>query len=181
MSSMHSRKKNTVLRIRRVVIVSAFVLILLPITASKKGGLPVAYSVLEKGSDIYFEKKDPEVLIFTEQSAFESFYTKIHRIHAPRPEPPRPDFNNDIVVFFSYGRQKSTGYSIEITGVFARSSTVVIKTILQTPPEESFQAQKLTHPYMLISIPLGSYKNIQLKDKTGTVLVSADAPERNYK
>jgi hypothetical protein len=171
---MKYKKKSP---IRIVVIATAVILCLLPITASKKPP-PVAYSVLEQGPDIYYEKTGPEVLIFTEQSSFESFYMQIHRIQAPRPSPPRPDFKNSIVVFFTYGRQKSTGYSIEIVSVYARSSTVVVRSILNTPPAGGFQAQKITCPYMLITIPKDSYRNLQLKDKTGKTIDSAEIPER---
>ncbi len=160
-------KRKKISRIRNSLIAAVVVIVLIPITASRKNSSPpVEYNILEQGEDIYFKKTSPEILIFTEQSSFESFYTQIHRTRIPRPEPPRPDFENSMVVFFSYGRQKTTGYSIEIIGIYARSSTVVVKTILNTPPENNFQAQKITHPYMLILIPKDSYQRVELKDET---------------
>jgi len=166
-------------RIRTGIIAATAMLVLIPVTASRKNSSPpVEYSALEQGEDTCFEKTGPEILIFTENDSFESFYTQIHRTRIPRPEAPRPNFKNSMVVFFSYGRQKSAGYSIEIIGVYARSSTAVVKTVLNTPPEDSFQAQKITHPYMLILIPKDSFRSVQLKDKTGKVLASAEIPKR---
>jgi len=172
-------KNKKISRIRTGMIAAAAIIVLLPITASRKNSSPpLEYSILEQGEDIYFEKTGPEILVFTESGSFKSFYAQIHRTRIPRPEAPRPNFDNSMVVFFSYGRQKSTGYSIEITGVYARSSTVVVKTVLNTPPEDSFQAQKITHPYMVILISKDGYSSLQLKDKTSKVLDSANVPER---
>lgn len=161
------------------MIVSAAILVLLPVTASKKNdGSSIEYSVLEQGEDINIREADPEILVFTENGTFEPFYRLIHRTRIPQPELPAVDFGNYSVVFLSYGEQKSTGFSIEIIDVYERSSAVTVKTILNTPPESSFQAQKITHPYMMILIPKDSYRRVQLADGTGKLIASANVPER---
>ncbi len=161
------------------MIAVAAIIVLLPITASRKNSSsPVEYTVLEQGEDINLREADPEILVFTENGTFEPFYRLIHLTRIPQPEPPVVDFRKYSVAFLSYGEQKSTGFSIEIINVYERSSAVTVKTILNTPPENSFQAQKITHPYMMILIPKDSYRRVQLADGTGKLIASANVPER---
>jgi hypothetical protein len=69
----------------------------------------------------------------------------------------------------SYGQKRTAGYSIEVRDVFKRGTTLTIRAVLITPPEDMFQAQMITHPYVLLLVPREDYGRIQLMDEKGKV------------
>ncbi|MGQ9615019.1 MAG: protease complex subunit PrcB family protein [Spirochaetota bacterium] len=132
----------------------------------------VEYRIIDEGKNAALEERSPNLIIFTDEQDFRNYYNQIHRTEIPRPETPGVDFEKYFVVFVSYGIQKTSGYSIEIRSVFTRKDTLVIKTILITPPSESFQAQVITHPYILVMIRRDYYSRIQLSNERGEILDS---------
>jgi hypothetical protein len=127
------------------------------------------FSILEEGPGAAVVDMRPGLTVFTDEGEYTDYYKRIHRAKHPKPSPPIVDFNKDIAVFITFGEQKSAGYFIEIRKVYIRGSTLVIKAILITPPQDSFQAQVITHPYNLIVLPVGDYKRIELVDEIGEV------------
>jgi len=155
----------------QVVLIIFFIPSLFILTGSKqrqKNTIP--YTILEQGNTISYRENDPTVLVFKDVHTFESFYRKIHRTVVPAPSPPDIDFDQCIVIFISYGQQKSAGYDIELRNVCSRASTVVVNTLFISPPEGSFQAQVITHPYLLLSIRKNNFKRVELTDEIGEVL-----------
>jgi hypothetical protein len=132
----------------------------------------VEYRVIGEGKNATLESERPMLMIFTDDNSFRNFYNQIHLTEIPRPEAPGVDFEKYIVLFVSYGVQKSSGYSIEIRSVFIRKNTLVIKTILITPPRESFQAQVITNPYILLMVRRDDYNIVQLSNERGEILAS---------
>jgi hypothetical protein len=132
----------------------------------------VEFTVVEEGTQIKYKPEGPNLEIFLDKKKFESFHNNIHRIRIPQPEPPSVDFNNGLVIFISYGDQKSSGYSIDVRSVTERRDTIVIKSLLITPPEDSFQALAMTHPYVFLHTEKDNYKRVELTDLRGTILVS---------
>jgi hypothetical protein len=127
------------------------------------------FSILEEGLGAAVSDMQPGLMVFTEEGEYTDFYKQIHRTKHPKPSPPSIDFENSIAVFISFGEQKSAGYFIEVRNVYVRGSTLVVKAILITPPQDSFQAQVITHPYNLVVVPVGDYKRIELVDELGEV------------
>jgi len=163
--------------IHRILIIvimpfSLTILIFLLCGSKPAGEGLVEYRVIEEGKNAALEVRSPNLMVFTDEQGFRNNYSQIHRTEIPRPEAPIVDFDRYIAVFVSYGMQKSSGYSIEIRSVFTRKDTLIIKTILITPPPESFQAQVITHPYILVIIRRDDYHRIQLMNERGEILDS---------
>ncbi len=149
------------------------ILITLSLIGSKtRSNRQIEFTVVEEGNQIKYKPEGPNLEIFLDRDKFESFHNNIHRIRLPQPEPPSVDYSNGFVMFISYGDQKSSGYSIDVRSAIKRRDALVIKSVLITPPEDSFQALAMTHPYVFIFIENDNYKRVELTDLRGTVLVS---------
>lgn len=130
---------------------------------------PIPYTVLEEGVNASYRETEPEIHVFVSHNSFGTFYNRVHQNKIPKSVPPAVDFTKNAVVFVSYGEQKSAGYSIDIRTVFGRNTTLIVKAILISPPQESFQAQVITHPYIFLLVPLNGYKRIELVNEIGEV------------
>lgn len=155
------------------IILSSSIILLFLICSSKPAetGL-VEYRIIDEGKNAAIEERSPNLIVFTDEQDFRNYYNQIHRTEIPRPETPSVDFEKYFVVFVSYGIQKTSGYSIEIRSIFTRKDNLVIKTVFITPPPESFQAQVITHPYILVKIRRDDYRFVQLMNAKGEVLDS---------
>ena len=52
-----------------------------------------------------------------------------------------------------YGRQETTGYSIEVNECYETEHTVVVRTTLLGPQKKEKTHKKKTYPYIVIKIP----------------------------
>ena len=129
----------------------------------------VTYTILEEGPKSSFKQAKAKISMFRTQNEFQAFYSQIHRNVHPKPDPPAVNFDQNFVVYITFGEQKSAGYSIDLRTIYRRNSTLVIKAILITPPQDSFQAQVITQPYQLIVVPKEDYKRVDLVNETGEV------------
>ena len=161
---MNSMKKNNILIISLLLVIFIF-----GIGAKTQEDVSIDFSILEEGIGAAVVDIQPGLAVFTTEGEYTDYYKQIHRTKHPKPLPPSIDFNKSIALFISFGEQKSAGYFIEIRKVYRRDSTLVIKAILRKPPQDSFQAQVITHPYNLIVVPVGDYRRIELVDEIGEV------------
>ncbi len=161
---MNSMKKNNILIISLLPVIFIFF-----VSAKTPEDTSIDFSILEEGPGAAVVDMQSGLTVFTTESEYTDYYKQIHRTKHPKPPPPSVDFNKSIALFISFGEQKSAGYFIEIRKVYMRGSTLVVKAILLKPPQDSFQAQVITHPYNLIAVPIGDYKRIELIDDTGEV------------
>jgi hypothetical protein len=88
----------------------------------------------------------------------------------PIPEPPEIDFSRSLLLFVSYGEQRTAGYSIEIRKVYERNGTLVVQAVLLGPPGESLIAQVITTPYLLMTVSREHYRRVELVGEIGEVL-----------
>jgi len=98
-------------RLCSLLIVIALLLILFA------GGTPkvqknLEYRLTEKGSDIAVRDPSPSIAVFTEEGDFNTFYNYLHMNKIPLPGPPEIDFSGSLLLFVSYGEQRTAGYFI---------------------------------------------------------------------
>ena len=130
------------------------------------------YSVIEEGVELSFRPRSLELELFFTREKFEAFYARMHQNRIPRPEAPHIDFTRSIVVFITLGEKSSTGFTIDVRGVYKRGNALALRAVPISPPQESLQAQMITHPYALILIPKNSFKRIEWVNERGEVLES---------
>lgn len=130
------------------------------------------FSVIEEGVELSSRPKSRELELFFTREEFEAFYARMNQNRIPRPEAPHIDYTRSIVVFITLGEKSSAGFSIDVRGVYERGNTLVLKAVPISPPQESLQAQMITHPYTLILIPKNSFKRIEWVNERGEVLES---------
>jgi hypothetical protein len=161
---------------KRLFLPAAILLLIflaLSLSGSKtRNNRQVDFTVVEEGTQIKYKPEGPNLEIFIDQGKFESFHKNIHRTRIPPPDAPTLDFDNGLVIFISYGDQKSSGYSIDVRSVIERRDALVIKSVLITPPDDSFQALAMTHPYVILYTTKDKNKRVELTDLRGTVLAS---------
>jgi hypothetical protein len=155
-------------RLCSLLIVIALLLILFA------GGTPkvqknLEYRLTEKGSDIAVRDPSPSIAVFTEEGDFNTFYNYLHMNKIPLPGPPEIDFSGSLLLFVSYGEQRTAGYFIEVKKVYDRKGTLVVQAVLLGPPEGSMSAQVITCPYLLMTVPSGDFHRVELVDGIGEV------------
>jgi hypothetical protein len=132
----------------------------------------VDFDIVEDGTQMEYQNKDPDIVIFHDPTRFRDFHSRIHRRTVPRPETPEVDFDTYFVVFLTYGEKPSAGYFIQVRSVLRRDNTVAVRTLLKEPAQDSFQAQTLTHPYIFIEIPREEFMRIEWSTVVGEVRFS---------
>jgi hypothetical protein len=130
----------------------------------------VSHRILETGPYVYFRSRDPELRVFTDAESFTSFYSALHRSRVPAPKPPSVDFSQSLVLFVSAGEKPTAGFSVELVGVRRRKDTLEVEVLLIEPAEGSFQAQVVTHPYLIVTTPRAAYERIELVNDRGELL-----------
>ena len=58
-----------------------------------------------------------------------------------------------LYIVRGYGRQETTGYSIEVNECYETEHTVVVRTTLLGPQKKEKTHKKKTYPYIVINIP----------------------------
>jgi hypothetical protein len=128
------------------------------------------YTILEEGNQVSLADTEPSLLLFTNRSEYRTFYKTIHLGRKPDPVPPQVDFTENIVIFLSYGEKRTSGFSIEIQKIYIRGNALAVRTVLRSPPEDSFQSQVITHPYILLQVSREDYNRVELVGENGEIL-----------
>ena len=162
-------KVKTIVTVLLTLCLSAPVLVL---AGQKSGEDQVQYDIAEDGTQMEYQNKRPDILIIQDETRFRDFHTRIHRRTIPRPSTPEVDFASYFVVFLTYGEQPSAGYFIQVRTVIKRDETVVVRTLLKEPAQDSYQAQILTHPYVFVEIPLENFRRVEWASVVGEVFFS---------
>lgn len=153
-----------------VVVLSIFLFPIILINSKPQQEESITYTLLEKGNHASFRDTKPSISVLTDQNEFEGFYKTMHKVRVPKAEAPAVDFKNYLALFISYGEKRTSGYTIEIRRIYTRGTVLVVKAVLRSPPEDSFTAQVITHPYLLIQIKLNGFSRVELVDEIGEVL-----------
>ena len=84
----------------------------------------------------------------------------------PPPTNTRIDFQKQSVIFFALGQKPSSGYDIELKKNFAilKREKLYLPIRIQQPGKNSFQAQIITSPCRIFSIPKTDFEEILISD-----------------
>ncbi len=138
----------------------------------QSGGEQVGYGIVEEGIQMEYQNKKPDMVVIQDEIKFRDFHTRINQHKIPKPAAPQVNFNTHFVVFLTYGEQPSAGYFIQVRTVVKRDDIAVVRTLLNEPPQDSYQAQALTHPYVFLEIPKDSFTRVEWAGAAGEVLFS---------
>jgi hypothetical protein len=147
-----------------------FLSLTVSISAKPQQNESVVYRILEEETRASLKDTGPSILVFRDHYEYETFYRTIHINREPVHAPPAVDFTENIIIFLSYGEKRTSGFSIEIRKIFTRGNALVIRTVLRSPPDDSFQSQVITHPYILLQAASEGYKRVELVGETGEIL-----------
>jgi hypothetical protein len=130
-------------------------------------GEQVQYGIVEEGTQMAYHNKKLDIVVFQDETKFRDFHSRIHRTRVSEPSTPQVNFNSHFVVFLTYGEQPSAGYFIQVRAVVKRDNAVVVRTLLKEPPQDSFQAQALTHPYVFLRIQRDNFQRVEWASAVG--------------
>ncbi len=90
-------------------------------------------------------------------------------------EPPSLDFTRRAAVLLEMGMQPSPGYGLTLLpGQWTvDDGTLVLHVNWLTPPPGRVFAQVITHPCLVVSVPRGGYRHIEVRDQHGIVRMRA--------
>lgn len=112
---------------------------------------PIAFTLIDQGS-FSFEKEKKEVIIDNSDDLKKLW----EEIYSPQSIPenlPHVDFQKDIVIALFLGQRPTAGYVPEIVNVIDGSSEVIVVLREKSPPPDSLQAQVVTQPYAVYTLP----------------------------
>jgi len=91
----------------------------------------------------------------------------------PPPKVPDIDFSDAAVLIVYAGLKPSAGYRISADEKMIRIEDGVLRVVvdIQTPQPGQMQAQMLTAPCLVLSVPSGGYREIEIVDTFGKQLV----------
>lgn len=157
--------KNKTIYIIYIIIISLFIMNGKPPEKSS-----ISYTILETGDTAQLNNTEPFIEILPDQKEHTLFYKRIHSHKIPKPEAFEVDFNKNAVLFISFGQKNTTGYSLELRGIYRKETTLIVKARLISPLEDAMQAQMITHPFILVLIPRNGYKRVELRNERGEML-----------
>jgi hypothetical protein len=172
---MKGQRKLSVLTAATVLIV--LFLSIIPNSEAHSQKKFVSYIILEEGGQVSLkaagplvEEFKPSIAVFETRSGYRAFYRTIHLGRKADLLPPDVDFNENIVVFLSYGEKRTSGYAVEVREMYTRRKALAIRTVLRLPPADSFQSQVITYPYILLQVSRGDYSRVELVGENGDIL-----------
>lgn len=94
------------------------------------------------------------------------------------PAVPAADFSRQLVLRLSMGQQPTAGSQFAVTGVRADSRTqrLLVDMAWSPPAPGSMNAQVITRPCVLLGVPAGAWRSVQVLDAQGREKASATLP-----
>ena len=86
--------------------------------------------------------------VITSQAQWQAFWSAVHEAVSLPPIIP-VDFSTSDVVALSEGREPTTGYKVEVTGISSSAAGTTID-LTESAPEKCVEAQHVTNPYYLV-------------------------------
>ncbi|MBX3618751.1 MAG: hypothetical protein KF891_01990 [Rhizobacter sp.] len=90
--------------------------------------------------------------------------------------PAEPDFTRALVLRVSMGQQASVGARFEVVSVQAAGDRLVIGMQWAPPDPQRMNAAVITRPCVIVSLPAGPYRTVQVVDTQGRERASASLP-----
>ncbi len=97
--------------------------------------------------------QDPRQEVVKDQASWEKFWAA-HTVRTRDPKRcPEVDFSKEMVIAVTLGKQRSGGYSVEITEVKPSHAKLSITVTTTKPVKGRMSIQALTAPYHLVAVP----------------------------
>jgi hypothetical protein len=98
--------------------------------------------------------QEPKQQVIRNEIDWEKLWTS-HAAMANKPSEKRPlvDFSKEMIVFVTMGRQRSGGFSLEITDVTESDGKLRIIVRQKRPAQGSMTIQSLTAPFHIVAVP----------------------------
>src|SRR5687768_14612040 len=108
-----------------------------------------ALRTIAKGAFSGISEAQQQVII--NRTEWQQWWSK----HASRQKAPVPeiDFDQDMAIAVTLGRQLTGGYAIEITKVEPRGNELIISVSRRSLPPNSIMTQALTAPFHIVVVP----------------------------
>jgi hypothetical protein len=124
------------------------------------GALPIRN--LSKGSFSGIDEAKQEVL--KDQATWEKWWSRHSVGSKPAEKLPNVDFEKEIVVAITMGRQRTGGYAVEILDARESNKRLQIKVKKTMPKPGGMAIQALTSPFHYVAIPKSGLKPEFLED-----------------
>ena len=106
---------------------------------------------LETISKGYYSGHEEEKnYILKDNTEWTNLWSIVHSNRSPEPELPSINFNSEIVIAVFQGTRSTGGYSIEVTKIIEKESTVAVFIKKTEPSPGGVTTQALTSPYHII-------------------------------
>jgi PrcB C-terminal len=113
---------------------------------------------------------DKSRLIEAAEQALRTFSVK------PPAVPPRVDFKAFGVLGISMGEKPTGGYELALAGPAGRirDNTLIIRLDWIEPEPDAMVIQMITRPCLLLKVPLGDFRHVEIRDQHGTLRCRLD-------
>lgn len=86
-------------------------------------------------------------------------------------EPPEAG-RDALMVAVSRGPQPTPGYALSLEGATRQGDTAIISVHWKTPGPDAVLAQVITHPCLVVGLPGGVFRKVDVVDQTGEAIGS---------
>lgn len=86
-------------------------------------------------------------------------------------EPPAAS-RDALMVAISRGPQPTPGYGLSLEGAIREGDTAIISVHWKTPQPDAVLAQVITHPCLVVALPGGVFREVDVVDQTGETIAS---------
>ena len=138
-----------------------------PSGSGKKNGLPLSAEVLRNTAHCGDYVSAPAVIWIQQPEELKRLYAGFPGMQPHTP--PSVDFANEGVLLIAMGQRPTAGYGLgfEPGSVQLVDSTLRITVAWQEPAPGYLQAQVVTHPCVLLKLPIVPFRHIQVLDSDG--------------
>ncbi len=117
---------------------------------------PIAMKTVAKGA--FSGIAEPKQIAIRETSAWKEFWAQ-HAVNEKEAEKvPEVNFDTHMVLAVTMGRQRTGGYTVEITKVEAEGDKLVATIQRRVPPVNGVLIQVITSPFHFVAVPKSSLK-----------------------
>ena len=138
-----------------------------PTDSGKKNNIPLSAEVLRNTTHCGDYVSAPTVLWIQQPEELKRLYAGFPGIQPHTP--PSVDFTSEGVLLIAMGQHPTAGYGLgfEPGSMQLVDSTLRITVAWQEPAPGYLQAQVITHPCLLLKLPIVPFRHIQVLDSEG--------------
>ena len=156
----------------------------LPLTTLAKGSLPPQETTPMKPEQLFASAQCPVASAgadvsnqwITTQAQLDRLYVQLnsHIVGDNKPAAPKLDFITSGVLLLHMGQKNTGGYGLQLPAqeLVIKDATAVLRVKWMEPEAGAMVMQVLTSPCMLVRMPLGDYRRIEVVDQNNKTRTS---------